>query len=263
MGEEKKKKNKTPLLIFLIAFVFTLLGYVGGYYFGQAVLKRDGLEPKKEEKKKEKAKLTEAQAKEIYLRYHSKLESDYNIGNYIYFMDNAFEYSVYSSDSFKVKDLKNVGYTIANRIYDDIKDQIKDKEKTYPKGTDYAGMNYYEVADVEKYVKEDFKKLFGNNLEYNIDLFNGCHVLTIGGNSSEKKRFDMKPMCGGITTTTFTYEMTGFEEKDDKLYITEKVTFKLAPDNSSTPTINEETYKWTYSKYEDTYVLLQVDKIKK
>ena len=261
MEEEKKKKNKTPLLIFIIAFIFTLLGYVGGYYFGQAVLKRDGFkeEPKKEEKKKEKAKLTEDQVKEIYLRYHSKLIDD-SISLYT----TTLESNIYSKDSFKITELENVGYTIADRIYDDIKDQIKYKEKTYSKDGEYPGAKYYEITDIEKYVKEDFKKLFGNNLEYNIDLFNGCHVLSIAGNRSEKKRFDMEPQCGdGLTTTTFTYKMTGFEEKDDKLYITEKVTFKHAPDNSSTPTINEETYKWTYSKYEDTYVLLQVDKIKK
>ena len=261
MEEEKKKKNKTPLLIFLIAFVFTLLGYVGGYYFGQAVLKRDGVEPKKEEKKKEKAKLTEAQVKEIYLRYHSETDDK---GFFI--NETILESQIYSKDSFKISDLENVEYTIANRIYDDIKDQIKDKEKTYPKGHDYAGMHYYEVEDIEKYVKEDFKKLFGNNLEYNIDLFNGCHPLTIAGNRTEKKRFDMEPMCGGgISDSSVKFEMTGYEEANDKLYVTEKVTTYTYPnfDTTKTPTVTEENFKWTYSKYENTYVLLQVDKIKK
>ena len=265
-AEEPKKKGKGGLILIII-----LLLAVGGFAVWYFVLGGNGSKKeenkvapdqgeKQEEDKKDDTKLTEAQAKEIYLRYHTEL----NGNEYIALNFTDLESNIYGKESFKVSELTEVGSTIANRIFEDIKDEIKDKEKTYPEDHGYAGLKYYLVADIEENVKKDFKKLFGNNLEYNINLFDGCHGLTIAGNPETKEKFEMTPQCGsGLTTIKFKYEMTGYEVVDDKLYITEKATTSEPPETSDAegPTITEATYKWTYTKYEDTYVLLQVDKV--
>ena len=262
--EEPKKKGKGGLLIVLLLLVVGLFAVWFFVLGGQEMLGlKSSEEPKQEEKKEEKkeeskkeekkeTKLTEAEVKEIYNRYHSKIT---NPNGYLGLFSVVEEYA-YQEGGFKVSSLKNVTITYADYIYNQIKDKVKDKLKTHGEGETYTGYQYYNVKDVESYVKEEFKKLFGNNLEYDISLFDGCHTLNAPG---DRERFELSPQCGGLATYSVKFEMTDYEEKDGVLKINENVTH-VAYSESGEKTETESVYTWTYTKYENTYVLSEVNK---
>ena len=259
--EEKKGSNK---LLIIVALLVLVLG--GGYAVWAFVLggNKPKTEPKKEEEQKEeekkpeeeKSKLTEEQVKQIYNRYHTKPNEKGFVSNGSMTFEGIY---AYENETFNVSEMKEITKTFADYIYDNIKEEIKDKAKPYmPEGGLAKESVYYDVEDIEPLVKREFKKLFGNNLEYNIDLFSGCHPLTTLYDN-EKKTFKIPVGCGFYANHEYAFEMSSYEEKDDKLYITEKVnTRKLHADTIE----SESTYKWTYTKYEDTYVLSTIELVK-
>ncbi len=235
-----KKKGKVGLILIIVLIVLLLGVCVWFFVLGGNGSKKGQKESSSEEKDK---KLSKEQVKEIYMKYHTE--------NYSYIDCDILEKEIYNSETFKVSELKSIHRPIASKIYNDIQNEIKDKKQESADGL------YYNVSDIEEFIKREFKNYFGDNLEYNIELFKGCHPLTIGFDGQKEKFFE--PVCSAcIAGKQFDYEMTSYEQKDDKLYIYEKVNFYMeAEENQNT---SSSYYKWTYTKYKDTYVLLEVEK---
>ena len=256
--EEKKGSNK---LLIIVALLVLVLG--GGYAVWAFVLggNTPKTEPKKDEEQKEEEKkpeedeeensekLTEEQVKEIYAKYHSNEgQSDYT-NTYGKF---ETEYA-YKEDKFDITSLKELTPTFDGKIYEIVKDDISDKVQTE------GERNYYKAEDIEGILEKAVTDFFGGKVKFDKSLFVGCHVLVYLSNSNT---YEYSSGCGGTDISSFKYEMTNYKLSDDEktLTIEEKVTFKTPEDDG--PKEEVKNYKWTYTKYEDTYVLSTIELVK-
>ena len=269
---EPKKKSKLPIIVILI-ILLAAVGFAVWYFVlagnenksnnekkeepkqEETKKTKDEDEEKKDEGKKDSEKLTEEQVREIYERYHTKD----GLTNYIAF-ESIFENEAYAaSGTFNIKDLKEISSTFANYIYEKVEAEIKDKEKTYGEDEPYAGYKYYLPEDIEEILNREVQELFGQKVAYSRELFGGCHVLSsMRLNSGAVSAFEMSPQCGGTSNMYIKYEMTDFEQDGENLIVTEKVSSYLSENKDN---ITETTYRWTYTKYNDTYVIDTVERM--
>ena len=272
--EQPKKKKKTPLLIIFVAVIFTLLGYVGGYYFGEAIFKKEKNKPveqseKKEETKKEETNKEEKKEEENKQEENKQEEnkeennkqeekttsSDVTVDDSMkkliekYAVDDIVE-DLLAGKGYTLKDSKVVKFGFSVAIADQVKSTIEKDQK------DYDGEIYVPASKARDTIKKAFDAYFGHVVEYSDAYYSGENVkkgdlVCIDLHyDKEKDAYQLMNYCGmgsGLMTGKLNKNITKAEKNGNNLYLYVELDF-VGDDKALNKKANT---KWSFVKQSD------------